>query len=390
MAETPTHDELVARAESLIPLLASNAERTEEDRRVADDNVKAIEEAGLYGLAVPAKFGGLEAPLSTWVDVSATLARGCGSTAWTVSLSVVTTWLLSRFSDEAQEEIFGNGPAVRASGVFTPTGTAIRADGGWVVTGRWPWASGIWHAHWAVVAFEVLDDTGSATGVSFGILPTTETTVDDTWFVTGMAGSGSATVVADKVFVPDHRVLPVEEVMAGGQAPEGTIYRAPVIAVGSITIAAPQLGIAAAALDHVITKAPDRGVAYSTYTSQVDSPTVQIGVGDAAAAIDAATLVVDGLAREVTEAAEDGRELSVTERTRIRAVTALAVRSSRDAIGTLASAHGTSSFAVNSPIQRWWRDAGVVSRHAFFLYETAVEVHGKALLGVENLPSTLI
>ena len=63
--------------------------------------------------------------------------------------------------------------------------------------------------------------------------------------------------------------------------------------------------------------------------------------------------VFDGLARE-----------PYTERARIRMDTGYVAQTAREAVRVLCSAHGASSFAESSPLQRIWRDLEVCSRHA--------------------------
>src|SRR5580692_6838339 len=78
--------ELVRRAAALVPLLRQNAQKTEDGRRVADENIAAIEEQGLFRITQPKRFGGLEVDFRTKLEVIRELARGCGSTAWNTNL----------------------------------------------------------------------------------------------------------------------------------------------------------------------------------------------------------------------------------------------------------------------------------------------------------------
>ncbi len=50
--------ELVARARRLVPLLAKNASKSEQDRRAHEENIDAISEAGRFRRMVPKRFGG--------------------------------------------------------------------------------------------------------------------------------------------------------------------------------------------------------------------------------------------------------------------------------------------------------------------------------------------
>ena len=60
----PNSEELISRAESLIPLLRSNANLADRLGHVPDENVQAIEEAGLFRMLMPVNRGGY------WIDAA--------------------------------------------------------------------------------------------------------------------------------------------------------------------------------------------------------------------------------------------------------------------------------------------------------------------------------
>src|SRR3954469_12252271 len=78
--------ELVGRAREIVPVLARNAPRTEAERRVVEENIALIDEAGLFSIMRPRRLGGVGADNRTKLEVSRELARGCGSTAWATTL----------------------------------------------------------------------------------------------------------------------------------------------------------------------------------------------------------------------------------------------------------------------------------------------------------------
>ncbi|WP_051465092.1 acyl-CoA dehydrogenase family protein [Mycobacterium genavense] len=85
----PTIDvdaDLVARARNLVSLLRENAARTDRERRIPEENVAAVRNAGLFRLTAPRRWGGHEAGFATKIRVVSELARGCGSTSWIVAL----------------------------------------------------------------------------------------------------------------------------------------------------------------------------------------------------------------------------------------------------------------------------------------------------------------
>ena len=79
---------------------------------------------------------------------------------------------------------------------------------GWS-SGAWAWASAWLHATWGLVGVLDKDAAGEVTEHQLALIPMSELAVEDTWFVAGMKGTGSNTLVADEVFVPDHRLLSV-------------------------------------------------------------------------------------------------------------------------------------------------------------------------------------
>ncbi len=143
-ADTAT---LLDRARHMRPLLQERAAETDALRRLPDEVVAALKEAGLCRLMVPRRLGGYETSIRTYMETIAELGRGCGSTAWVASLLNVCAWLAALFPERAQRDVWGSDPDAWIAGSLAPQGEATPVDGGWRVNGRWPWASGCLHAN---------------------------------------------------------------------------------------------------------------------------------------------------------------------------------------------------------------------------------------------------
>ncbi|MEJ2865557.1 acyl-CoA dehydrogenase family protein [Actinomycetospora flava] len=385
--------DLVGRAREIVPVLARHAARTEEDRRVADEDIALIDEAGLFSIMKPRRLGGLETDMRTKLEVSRELARGCGSTAWVTTLMNVCSFFAGLFPDQAQRDLWEGSPEARIAGVLAPSAEATKVDGGYRVTGTWGWASGCLHAQWAVVGFPVPDEHGEVVDQGLALVPMGELTIEDTWFVAGMRGTGSNTLVARDVYVPAHRVLSIPAAIGGRYGTEHTdevLYRSAFIPVAALVLAGPQLGLAQAALDLVIEKAPKRSVSYTFYDVQTEAPTFQLAVAKAASLVDAAHLFAYRAAADIDQAAADGVYPDYAARARVRMDTGAAIENAREAIRTLVSAHGAASFAEASPLQRIWRDSEVASRHAVISPAISSEVYGRALLGLTDGVTALV
>jgi 3-hydroxy-9,10-secoandrosta-1,3,5(10)-triene-9,17-dione monooxygenase len=385
--------QLVERAKALGPLLEANALVTESDRRVADDNIAAIREAGLFKIMVPRRFGGLETDLRTKLEIARELGKACGSTAWVTTLLNGCAWIAGLSSAQAQEDIWGANPDARIAGVFAPLGVTKRVDGGFIISGKWPWASGCLHADWAMVGMPILGENGEEIDQGLAFMPMAELTIEDTWFVAGMKGTGSNTIVASEVFVPTHRVMSMSKIFAGEPPTpyrDEVLYRCAFIPLLTIILAGPQLGLCSRALEFVIEKAPKRSISYTFYKTQSESPSFQMAVAKAAMLVDTAHLHAYRTADEIYGAAADNRRLSYTERAKCRFDAGYVGQIARDAIGVLMSAHGASSFAEASPMQRIWRDSETGGRHAVISPEIGAEVYGRALLGYTDGITALV
>jgi alkylation response protein AidB-like acyl-CoA dehydrogenase len=381
---TAIRDEILGRIRELRPLFEANAARTESDRRVVEENITALRDADAFRIMVPKRFGGLEADIRTKLEVSREVAMGCGSTAWVTALMNVCAFFVSLGNERLQDDVWGADPDARISGVFNPTATTKRVDGGYVVNGAWNWTSGCLHSDWAFLGVPLVDEAGEFVQPAMAVIPYAELEIEDTWFTTGMRGTASNTVHARDVFVPDHRLMSVPGLLThqyDTPFKDEVLYRSAFIPVAALILVGPQLGLAQAALDYVIEKGHKRGIAYTEYELQRDAPTFQLAIAKAATLVDTAHLFAYRAAGDIDDAARADRTMTYVERARVRMDTGHAAESAREAIRVLCSAHGASSFADASPMQRWWRDSEIASRHAVVSPEISAQVYGRALMG---------
>jgi 3-hydroxy-9,10-secoandrosta-1,3,5(10)-triene-9,17-dione monooxygenase len=375
--------ELMAKATALVPLLRAKAAETERARRIPDDVLAAVEQAGLFRMRAPKRFGGYEADLRTYTDVVTELGRGCGSTGWISFISIATAWIAAQFSDQAQRDVFEGNPDARTIGVLAMSQPAQPVDGGYLVSGRWPYASNCLHAHWAILAVPLPIDGGIAPGII--LAPMSDLRIEDTWHVVGMRGTGSNTVIAEKIFVPAHRVLPVET-LAKGQSPRTNkdefIYRESFMPTAITAVAAPILGMAQAARDLTLERinAAGKPIAYSFYDDLRKAPSMQLALAQASTLIDTAVLLMQRWSDDIANA-RAGEGFAFTKRAQLRMDIGYAMKCCREAVDLLLSVQGASAFAEANPIQRVWRDLEMASRHGLLSGEVPHEIFGRALVG---------
>ena len=131
------------RASALVPTLKERAAEAEQLRRLPDQSVDRLLASGLYRIAVPQRFGGLNVDYGLALDVADELARGCPATGWCYGLWAAHAWLIGYWPLPAQEEVFGADPdALISSSLNVGKSTCTPVDGGYRVSGRWEFSSG--------------------------------------------------------------------------------------------------------------------------------------------------------------------------------------------------------------------------------------------------------
>src|SRR3954451_11025515 len=109
ISETLQHVELVERVRAVLPAIAARAAEAEALRRVPVESVAELRHTGYLRALVPAKYGGLELGLSQVGAATRLLATACPSTAWSMGLLMLHSQPIANFSEQLQQEIWGNG-----------------------------------------------------------------------------------------------------------------------------------------------------------------------------------------------------------------------------------------------------------------------------------------
>ena len=390
-----SREELVARAHALIPKLRELQERTESDRRVSDEIFQEMFDAELFRVLLPRRFGGLEYGLDTFVDVAFEIARGCGSTGWVYSITAKYHLFLGMFPGEAQDEVWGEDPRAVTAASFTPTGTVTKVDGGWRLSGKWMFCSGIDNCDWVIVGARLMGgEPASPEMRGFALVPTAEFDIEDNWHVVGLAGTGSKNISCADVFVPAHRFLALEDTMSGrppgAEVNPGDIYRLPLFAAISISLCAPIMGMARGAHDEFMaaTRARiTRGAALSKPAPMAEIPTIQLRLGEAAASIDAARLLVDRDCKEIMATLAAGNELTQEQRARNKGDLGFAAQLSLRAVDRLFEASGGGALFRHNRIQRFWRDAHAGAGHISMNWDAVGALYGRVSLGLPPGPA---
>ena len=384
----PSVSELLKRARAIADVARERALETEAARRVSDEMIARIRQAGLFKIMQPLAYGGYEYGFDVFAQVQAAIASGCGSTGWVYGLLASQQWLIACFSAEAQDEIWHDRDAL-STGTYAPVAQAVAVDGGYRVSGAGSFCSGCDNVQWQFLGGMIPQADGPPKP-GFFVLRNADITIDDNWRTMGLAGSGSKTIVADGAFVPAHRAVTFAELLnataPGMRASANPLYKQSFLAVLPIAIMTPVVGMAEGALAAFLDMAKvrtTRGAVAGGNRKMAELTTVQLRAAEAAACIDAAKLLLFRDLAEAYDMAARGEAVSMDVRLRNRRDQAFCVRLSLQAIDALFLAAGGQGLFLDHPLQRFWRDGHAAGAHISLNWDSAGSMFGQYLLGLE-------
>jgi resorcinol 4-hydroxylase (FADH2) len=387
-----TPDELVARAAALKPVLRERQRDTERNRRVSDETVADIKAAGLYKVQQPARYGGYEFDVGTFVRCASEIGAGCGSTGWIYSTAAQHQWQIGMYDVAAQDEVWGDDPFQISASSYSPGGTAVEVDGGYRISGKWLYCSGVLNADWMILGARIAKDANSDPYTQGYILvPKAQYSVEDNWDVMGLIGTGSNDVIIEDIFIPAHRMLTLEQALSGNPpgaaVNENPLWNIPFFAAISLCLCGAAMGMAQGALETYIDQIAvrkTRGAALSQPQSMADFPTIQARVAEAAAAIDAAKHLVGRDCDDIMRVMREGRPLTTEERARNKGDLSFAVKMSRRATDLLFESVGGAGLSNDSVTQRFWRDLHSASKHISLNWDMCSTLYGRVSLGLPS------
>ena len=387
------YEDALANAQALIPVLRERAAHAEEERILVPETLADLHRTGVLRVLQPKRWGGMELDYVAYVDFSEMVARGCASTGWNVGNLLIHHWMLALYDERAQQEVWGKDPeALIASGIAYPQGSGKKVDGGFLISGRWNFSSGVNVADWNMLAVTVRDGE-KIVDHRMCLLHKAEYQVVDDWYVLGMRSTGSMTVVAKDVFVPDYKALCMYDARGGDGFPgargnPNPVYRVPLSALGAHGIGGAAVGNAQAALDLTIEAVVKRSTNYQGLKMR-DIQSVQVRVGAAGARIDAARQLLRQNCIEAMEIARRNVIADAPTKLRFKRDLAYAATLCTEAVDLLHAMAGANGVYDSYPIQRIFRDAHAMGGHFSFSTDAQFSSWGLAALGGENANPTL-
>ncbi len=367
----PTADAVKDHARTLAASLTGRSAEIEAARRLPADLLTDLLGAGCFRILLPRSHGGSEATLAEALSLYELLAAADAATGWTVMIGATGWCDLAALPRPTFDALFTPEADVIIAGAFAPSGSITPINGGYELTGRWGFASGCEHAtHFSANAIEGFADGHPLMRVS--VLDAGTVTIEDTWHVAGLRGTGSHHFSVNGAIIPSERTfVPLRE-PPGVDTP---VVRIPTPAVFALGIAAVAIGAAQGALDAIVDIAQDK-VPLLAPASVATDPLFHSNLARADAGLGAGRALVHVTTERLWARAAAGEDATLEDRARARAAAAWATDTALAAAEFAYRAGGGGAVYDESPLQRRLRDLHAMTQHFLVRPDTFVTAGG--------------
>lgn len=379
---SPPESQLLDSARSLVPELRAMSIEINRARMVPEGVIARLRQAGLMGITRPAVYGGPECDVSLVFEIGRILAEGDGSVAWVYCVTNSHDHLVGLYPKAVQDAYWASARPLCASS-YQPQGNVEVVEGGYKLTGKWSFSSGIDHCDWVVVG-SLIFESARPPRLGLFMLNRSEFEIEDDWYMMGLSGTGSKSVVAKDLFVPDERMLDNADVVAcntpGTQLHANPLYRTSIWVMFGFSILAPTTGITRAAYDATVAAMREKASGKDP-TFAARKPSVEHRLAEISVKIDACELLFSTALEETQALISRGQPVSVEIRTRNRRNQAFIAQVCREALDGMMQLAGGRGLKEDAPIQRALRDVYAISAHPGGNLDAAFGSFGSVALG---------
>jgi len=373
-------DAIVANARLIGPVIEKQADEFARERRLTDEVVALMRRAGLFRIAFPRAWGGPEMDILAQCEVMETLGYHDASAAWIAMICSDSGHYAARIDETAARALYPSLDLMTA-GAISPMGQAHVVDNGLKVSGRWTFGSGCLHAD-RLIGGCMLFETGKPRMAPSGKpefwavwLPRDKVQIHDTWYTTGLAGSGSNDYSAQDIVVP--RAHSFRVFRAGARVEP--LYRYHGFFFANLPAVA--LGCARRMIDDF------RELALRKITPPAVMPLkneyrAQVALAEASMRLGAARAYQDSSLSSVWQTLLRGETPTAAQRA---AVGMMAIHGLQEALKVgeiVCEAAGTAALYASSPFERRRRDLITMSNHIIGQRRTQ-QAMGQLLFGDE-------
>jgi alkylation response protein AidB-like acyl-CoA dehydrogenase len=366
-----------AAVRSILPRLAATTHESDRLRRLSDDAASALRESGLARMITPKQFGGYELSPSAHIRACAEIGNVCSAASWVLMVCVAHDYIIGRFPEECQREVYEGDADNLIAGSLAPMGSIERVEGGWRLTGRWQFGSGCDHSPWFIVGTKVANPGPDDYLIYHVMVPRADMILDDTWHTLGMRGTGSKDLVVNNAFIPEHRAMPTQPTFLGlSPHAKAPTYRLSVYSGLPAMLSGSVLGMAEAGLRAFVEATSTRTTPYGVVKAK--NAIMQKRVAESTAEVAAARRLLEDMCdRFDALMAIDQAPMSAQDRIQMRWDAAYVVELSRRAIERLFAAAGAHGLYEGNAVYRAFRDINTACHHAAIDFDTVSNLMGQ-------------
>jgi alkylation response protein AidB-like acyl-CoA dehydrogenase len=385
MDDTVSSEPILEAVRALTPEIRAAASEIEANRCLPTPIIDALKRAGVFRMAMPLEWDCPELDPLAQIRVIEALSYADGSVGWCAMINSDGGYFSAYLAPDVARELYRDLD-LPTGGSLVFAGRAEAVAGGYRVTGRWPFVSGCRHCDWLIFNCNVFEHGQLRTTSNgmperrFCFIPTREAEILDTWYTTGLRGSGSHDVAVKDVFVPAERTF-------GFPSPprrKGALYAYPMMF--AYNLPGVTLGIARAAIDNFVENAARKQVTMSMLTGKRvmlrDEVYAQTALARAEGLVDSAREYVFARIGEIWRRLVSGQQPTLKQRAQYRIAIAHAHAVCVEAVEGLFKAYGGGAVYSSSPLDRCLRDLLTINQHTMNSLKIS-EVAGRALLGFD-------
>lgn len=381
-------DQYLEGVRSILDPIRAAAPETEANRQLPAAIVELMQKAGVFAVAVPRSWGGLELDPVTHARGVELLATADASAGWCAMIGCDTGYASAHLEDAVGRELFAD-PTAATVFVVNPTGAAIPTEGGYTVTGRWTFASGSSHAKVFCLGCLVPTDSGprmlgpGRPDIRVVEIPAEQVQVIDTWTTTGLRGSASHDVAVTNLFVPEERTFGF---FTDPMRRPGPLYQLPNLFL--FKIAAIPLGIARGAIDDVLAIAATKRT-LGNFSAINEQQWLQTAVARAEFKYRQARSFYYEALSAVWDTLERGEMPVQRQMVDLHLSMVGAMENCTEIVDSMYRAAGSASLYARHTLDRRFRDIHTAGQHTTFAADR-ISDDGKVLLGIAVPNSPMI
>ena len=353
----------------------------DELRRLPVDVVEQLRTAGVFRMNMPKSWGGPEMTSMDQVEVVETLSRADGSVGWCAFIWC-DSGIYSGYLDQTVARALYPSLDLAQSGWVYPAGRAEKVEGGYRVNARWIFGSGSNHCDLLAGGCTVFENGEPRLGPRgtpewrIMLAPRDSYQIEDTWFTTGLRGTGSNDYLAENLFVPEEHSFSFFEPAHR----QGPLWRRPDTLLRKMS--GVPLGIARDSIDRaldILQGKVDR-ISRIPYREMRD---VQMAIAHAEARLGAARAYVYSSLEAQWRKLEAAEPLTEAERAATFLARQHAFQTGREVVQLIYDTIGGAAVYAREPFDRHMRDMMTACQHVVAQEKTLASIGG-LLLGVDE------